>query len=126
MHIFNMFDKMFVRASRDLVKSLFKYLCLYHCFNVTFNFWKFYGVFGSGPSPSPEKFAQNPKSLAQNYRKMFLVTHMPCCGRNWRVPVTCMPMSRERLRFQCNKRSICLRGSSPGWVGWLLGVLLHV
>lgn len=37
MHICDMFDEMLVMASRGPTKSLFKYLHLYHCFDVTFN-----------------------------------------------------------------------------------------
>jgi len=38
MHICDMFNKMYVMASRGLVKSLFNYLHLYGFFYVTFNF----------------------------------------------------------------------------------------
>ena len=58
-HICDMFDKIPVMASRGPVKSLFNYLHLYHCFEVTFHFYKFHGVLGSGLSHGPEKVAQN-------------------------------------------------------------------
>jgi len=56
-HICDMFDEIPVMASRGLVKYLFKYLHLYHCFYVTFNFWKFHEVMGSGLRPGPENVA---------------------------------------------------------------------
>ena len=54
-HICDMFDEMPIMASRGSIKSLFKYLHLYHCFDVTFHFWKFHGVMGSGLNPGLEK-----------------------------------------------------------------------
>ena len=67
MHVFEMFDEMHVMDSRDLVRSLFKYFHLYHCFHVNFHFWKFHGVLGSGLSPGLEKVAQKLGSQAQNH-----------------------------------------------------------
>lgn len=61
-----MFDEMSVMASRGPFKSLFKYLHLYHCFDVSFHFWKFHEVLGSGLRPGPENVAHNPRSLALN------------------------------------------------------------
>ena len=57
MHICDMFDEIHVMASRGLVISPFKYLNLYHCFDVTYKFWKFHEVLGSGLSPSLDKVA---------------------------------------------------------------------
>lgn len=54
-HIRDMFDEMFVMVSKGPVKSMFKYLHLYLCFNVTFHFWKIHEVSRSGLRPSPEK-----------------------------------------------------------------------
>lgn len=99
MHIYDMFDEMPIMASRGPVKSLLKYLHFYMCFDVTFNFWKFHRVLGSGLSPGPKKVAPNLESLAKKYLEKSLVTGMPHCGSEYRVPVTCMPMSRERLRL---------------------------
>ena len=79
-----MFGEMLVMASRGLIKSLFKCLHFYHYFYVTFNFWKFHGVLGSGMSPRSEEVSQNPELLAQNYLEQSLVTGMPCCGSDWR------------------------------------------
>jgi len=52
--------------SRGPVKSLFKYLNLHHCFDVTFHLWKFHEVLGSGLRPGHEKVAHNLGSLALN------------------------------------------------------------
>lgn len=99
MHIYEMFNEMHVMASRGLFKSLFNYFHLYHFFYVTFHLWKFHGVLGDGLSSHPKKVVQNLESLAENYLEKSLVAHMPCCGSDWRVPVACMLVSRERLRL---------------------------
>jgi len=72
-----MFDNMPIMATSDLVKSLFNYLHLYHCFDFTFNFWKFHGVLGNGLIPSPKTVAQNQESLAQNYLDKSSIAGMP-------------------------------------------------
>ena len=41
MHISDIFDEIPIMASRGPTKSLFKYLHLYHCFDVTFHLGKF-------------------------------------------------------------------------------------
>jgi len=81
LHVDDLFDKMSVMVSRDPVEYLFKYFHLCHCFDVTFHFWKFHGVLGSGLSPDPVKVAQNPESLAQNYLEKSPVAGMPFYGR---------------------------------------------
>lgn len=99
MHICDMFDEMSFMAIRGPIKSLFKYLHTYHCFDVIFYFWKFHGVLGSGLSPIPQKVAQNLELLGQNYLEKSLVTCMHCCGSDWSVLVKCIPISRELLKF---------------------------
>ena len=47
MNICDMFEEMFVMASRGLVKSLFKNLYWHHCLYVSFHFYKFHDVLGS-------------------------------------------------------------------------------
>jgi len=94
-----MFDEIPVMDSRGPMKYLLKYLHLYHFLDVIFHLWKFHGVLDNVLSPGPEKGAQNPESIAQNYLEKSLVTHIPCCGSDWRILVTWMPMSRERLRL---------------------------
>jgi len=66
MHICEMFDEMFFIGSRGLIKSLFQYLHLYHCFNVTFHLWKFHEVLGSCMRCEPKNMAQNLGSMALN------------------------------------------------------------
>jgi len=66
LHICDLFDEIPVMASRGPIKSLFKYLHLYHFFDITFNLWKFHELLGSGLSPCLEKVAQNMGSLTLN------------------------------------------------------------
>jgi len=61
-----MFEKIPVMASRAPVNSLINYFHFYYFFDITFHFWNFHEVLGSGLSLGPKKLAQNMGSLALN------------------------------------------------------------
>ena len=64
LHICDMFDEMPIMASRSLVKSLFNYLLLHHCFPVILLFLSYHSILGSDLDFGPEKVAQILESLA--------------------------------------------------------------
>jgi hypothetical protein len=57
LHICDMFDKMLVMASRGLVKGLFNYFILHHCFPIILLFSRCHSILGSDLGSGPEKVA---------------------------------------------------------------------
>lgn len=55
---------------------LFKYLHLKHCSDVSFHFWKFHGVLGSGLSLSPEKWH---KIRSRSHKTTWKIPQLHAC-----------------------------------------------
>ena len=69
LHICDMFEKIPAMASRVLVKGLFKYLHLHHCFPIIFLLGRYHSFLGSDLGSGPKKVAQIPGTLTQNWEK---------------------------------------------------------
>ena len=57
LHVDNMFNEMFLMASRALVKVLINYLLLQHCFPVLYLILSFHSILGNGLGYGPETVA---------------------------------------------------------------------
>lgn len=58
LHACDMFNEMFVMASRGIIKVLFNLLFLHHCFHVLLLFLSYHSIRGSDLGSGPEKVSQ--------------------------------------------------------------------
>jgi len=68
LHACDMFDKILVMASRGLIKVLFNLLLLHHCFPIILLLLIYHSILGNDSGFGPEKVAQIPGTLAQNWK----------------------------------------------------------
>ena len=66
LHDCDMFDKIAVMDSGDLIKVLFNLLLLHHCFPVLLLILSYHSIFGSDLGSGPEKVAQISETHVQN------------------------------------------------------------
>ena len=117
LHTRDMFDEMSVIASRDLVKGLFKYLHLHHCFLVIFLFWRCHSILSSNLG------AQILGTLSQHWQKESLDASMQDCESNWESLDVVPPIAWERLGLNLCKSLVGPKGKLFEVLDWFWRVL---